>query len=99
MRNFIYEQALAEVAENLNLSKKFVDKVYRSYWKAVREYVSSLPLKQDLTDEEFSQLQPNINIPSIGKLYITAEKYRWLKNKFEQIKQYRENNDAENNED
>jgi len=99
MRDFIYEKAVAEVAENLSLPKKFVNRVYRSYWRAVREHITSLPLKEDLTDEEFNQLQPNVNIPSIGKLYVTTDKYRWLKDRFEQIKQYRENNNAEDNKD
>lgn len=100
MRNFIYEQAVAEVAENLSLPKRIVDRAYRSYWRAVRKHISSLPLKDNLTDEEFAQLQPNVNIPSIGKLYVTAEKYRWLKDRFEDIKQYRENKEnAEDNKD
>lgn len=100
MRNFTYEQAIAEVAENLHLSKRFVDRVYRSYWKAVREHISSLPLKDDLSDEQFAQLQPNVNIPSIGKLYVTFDKYRWCKDRFEYIKQLRESkSNAENNKD
>lgn len=101
MRNFIYEEAVAKVAEELQLPKKFVDRVYRSYWKAVREHIAELPLKDDLSDEEFIRLQPNVNIPSIGKLYVTVEKYRWWKDKFEYIKQMRENRekDAEDNED
>lgn len=99
MRDFNYEKIVTEVAESLGLPKKLVDRAYRSYWRAVREHISSLPLKDDLTDEEFNQLQPNVNIPSIGKLYVTIGKYRWLKDKFEQIKQYRENNNAEDNED
>lgn len=101
MRNFIYEEAVAKVAEELQLPKKFVDRVYRSYWKAVREHITELPLKDDLSDEEFIRLQPNVNIPSIGKLYVTVEKYRWWKDKFEYIKQMRENRekDAEDNED
>lgn len=100
-RNFTYERIVAEVAENLSLSKKFINRVYRSYWKAVREYIVSLPLKDDLTDEEFAQLKSSINIPSIGKLYVDAEKYRWLKDRFEYIKQLRENEekDAEDNKD
>lgn len=98
MRNFVYEKAVAEVAESLGLSKRLVDRAYRSYWKVVREHISSLPLKEDLTDEQFAQLQPNVNIPSIGKLYVTAEKYRWFKDKFEQLKQIRESN-VENNKD
>lgn len=97
MRNFAYEQIVSEVAESLSLPKRFVDRVYKSYWRAVREHISSLPLKDDITDEEFIKCKPNVNIPSIGKLYVTLEKYRWLKDKFEKIKQYREDNDAEDN--
>lgn len=99
MRNFVYEQAVAEVAQSLGLPKRLVNKAYRSYWRVVREHISQLPLKDDLSDEEFAQLQPNVNIPSIGKLYVTQEKYRWLKDKFEKIKQYREENNVEDNED
>jgi hypothetical protein len=101
MRNFVYEEAVARIAEELSLPKKFVDRVYRAYWKAVREHIAALPLKDDLTDEEFSKLQPNVNIPSIGKLYVTSERYRWCKDKFEYIRQLRENqkDNAEDNED
>ena len=98
MRDFIYEEILTETANDLQMPKKFIDSVYKAYWRAVREHICSLPLKKDLSDEEFTELQPNVNIPSIGKLYVTAEKYRWMKNKFEQIKQFKENN-VEDNED
>jgi uncharacterized protein (DUF2126 family) len=54
MRNFIYEKVIAEVAENLGLPKSLVDRAYRSYWRAVRDHISSLPLKEDLTDEQFN---------------------------------------------
>jgi hypothetical protein len=83
----------------LSLPKKLVNKIYRAYWRAVREHICTLPLKENLSEEEFAKLQPNVNIPSIGKLYVTQEKYRWLKDKFEKIKQYREDNNAEDNED
>ena len=99
MRDLIYEKVVAEVADSLGLSKRLVNRAYRSYWRVVREHISSLPLKEDLSDEEFAKLQPNVNIPSIGKLYVTAEKYRWLKDKFKQIRQIRENRNAEDNED
>lgn len=51
MRNPSYDRVIAEVAENLDMPRKFVDRVYKAYWKAVREHISSLPLKDDLTDE------------------------------------------------
>jgi len=70
-----YKEIIAKVAGDLGLPKRLVDKTYRAYWKAVREHISSLPLKEDLTDEEFMKLQPNVNIPSIGKLYATLDRY------------------------
>ena len=65
---------------------------HRSYWRAVKEHIAALPLKEDLTDEEFLKLQPNINIPSLGKLYVTLDRYKRMK-KMQEIK----NNIKENN--
>ena len=79
MRNFVYERIINEVAESLSLPKKIVDRAYRSYWRVVREHISQLPLKEDLSDEEFAQLQPNVNIPSIGKLYVIDTRSSRLK--------------------
>lgn len=73
------DEIISKVAKEQGLPAKTVDRIYRSYWKAVREYVCSLPLKEDLSDDEFMQLQPNINIPSIGKLHVTLDRYRNMK--------------------
>lgn len=72
-------KAISQVASSKGLSEEFVWRVYRSYWRAVREHIISLPLKKDLTEEEFMQLQPNINIPSIGKLHVTLDRYKGVK--------------------
>lgn len=74
-----YKEIIADISVKLNLPKGLVDKTYRAYWRAVREHIQSLPLKEDLSDEEFLRLQPNVNIPSIGKLYVTPERYRAMK--------------------
>lgn len=74
-----YNEIITQVANDISLPKGFVDRVYRAYWKAVRDYISVLPLKEDLTDEEFNKLRPNVNIPSLGKLYVTLGKYKNLK--------------------
>ena len=60
----------AQVAADMNLSPSYVKKVYRGYWKAIREHISSFDLKQDISEEEFKKMKPQINIPSIGKLYV-----------------------------
>lgn len=74
-----YDAIIKEVSSSLGLSLTLTDKAYRAYWKAVREHVVSLPLKEDLSDEEFLRLQPNVNIPSIGKLYVTLDRYHNVK--------------------
>ena len=74
-----YNEIIAKVADETGLPKTLVDRTYKSYWKTVREYICSLPLKENLTDEEFLRLRPNVNIPSIGKLYVTLDKYHRTK--------------------
>lgn len=82
-----YEEMVSRVADSMGLSKKLVDRTYKAYWEAVREYIASLPLKQDLSEEEFLQLRPNVNIPSIGKLYITLNRYKAIKKKHFEIEE------------
>lgn len=78
-----YEEAVLAIAQENNLSADFVNKTYRAYWKAVKQHITSLPLKENLSDEEFLKLRPNVNIPSIGKLYITLNRYRGVKKTIE----------------
>ena len=77
-----YDEIVAKVADELSLPKILVDRTYKAYWKAVRDHMTNLPLKEDLTDEEFLKLQPNVNVPSLGKFYITLERYRWIKDNY-----------------
>ena len=82
-----YEDIVSRVADSMGLNKKLVDRTYRAYWKAVKEYITTLPLKQDLSDEEFLRLRPNVNIPSIGKLYVTLDRYKTIKKKHFEIEE------------
>ena len=88
-----YDEIVVKVAKDLGLSKTLVDRTYKSYWKVIREHIKSLPLKENLTDEEFLKLQPNVNIPSIGKLYVTLDRYKNMKKKekyrLERLENYR----------
>ena len=78
----LYNDVVTKVAESTGLSKKIVDRTYRAFWKAIRQHIVALPLKEDLTDEEFLQLKPNVNIPSIGKLNVTIDRYHGMKKYF-----------------
>ena len=74
-----YKEIVARVSDNTGLSKSFVDKVYKAYWRTIKEYVESLPLKGECTEEDFHKMRCNINIPSIGKFYISDGRFRNLK--------------------
>ena len=84
-------EIIKKVSDQTGIPREIVEKTYKAYWKAIRKHITSLPLKKDLTDEEFMQLQPNINIPSIGKLYVTLDRYQRMKkasNKYKELKEH-----------
>lgn len=77
-----YNEIVAQVAGSTGLSKKMVDRIYKLYWRSVREYIKSKTLKEDLTEEEFIKLKPNVNVPSLGKFYVDFNKYKRLKEQY-----------------
>lgn len=93
-----YKEMTAKVANDLGLPVRLVDRAYKAYWKAVREHVTSQPLGEDLTDDEFKALRPNVNIPSLGKLNVTLERYRNIK-KMYKIKSELFSDNATHNQD
>ena len=88
MLNQIYK----EVAEELQLPKEVVKKAYISYWKFVKETISELPLKENLTEDEFNSLKTNFNIPSLGKLNCTYDRFLGIKERLKYIKGIKKRN-------
>lgn len=75
----IYKQIFEEVSLRLKIPVEVVEYAYKSYWKFIKETIQILPLK-DIQDEgEFIQLRTNFNIPSLGKLGITLDKFLKMK--------------------
>lgn len=79
MKNALMQEIYQKVSKDMGLPTTIVEKGYKAFWKAARDHITSLPLKEDLTDEEFMKLQPNVNIPSIGKLHVTLDRYKRMK--------------------
>lgn len=91
------EEIINKVSLNLNLPKEVVETAYMSFWDYIRESIQALPLKEDLTEEEFNKLKCNFNIPSIGKLYVTYPRYKALKDRIKYFKAIQnDNNNKEN---
>lgn len=84
-----YKEIINKVAEDLNMPSETVDRTYKAFWLFIRDSLQELPLKEDLTEEEFSILKPNFNIPSLGKISCTYNRYKGVKEKFNYIKKLR----------
>ena len=68
-----------KVAEEMNIPVEVVELAYKSYWKFIRKTIQELPLKDDLSEEEFAKLKTNFNIVSLGKLSCDYDRYVKLK--------------------
>ena len=77
-----YSDIINKVSEELDLPKEVVDKTYKSFWLFIRRYIQSLPLKEDLSKDNFDKLRTNFNIPSLGKLTCTYDRMIGIKKKF-----------------
>lgn len=89
----IYKEKAEEVSKKLDLPLEVVEAAYESFWLFIRESIKELPLKEDLTEEEFKELQPNFNIPSLGKLNCTYDRYTRIKNRYKLFKKFLKDDD------
>lgn len=72
----LIQEEIKRISRELTLPEKCVENVYRAYWVFIKEAISQLPLKDNLTEDEFNKLRTNFNIPNLGKLSCTYK--RWL---------------------
>nr|DAG90817.1 MAG TPA: Histone family protein DNA-binding protein, Burkholderia ambifaria, Histone family.85A [Crassvirales sp.] len=85
----IYSEAIKQVSTELGLPPKVVKEAYESYWTFIRNNIKALPLKEDLSKEEFDKLRTNFNVPSIGKMSVTWERYLGKKKQWELLNSMR----------
>ena len=81
-----YKEIVDKVSKDIGLPSDRVDKIYKAFWNYIRSSVQNLPLKEELTEEEFSALRTNFNIPSLGKLCLSYKDYLGSKAKLNYIK-------------
>ena len=86
-----YPDIIGKVSQEMDIPLEVVDTAYKSYWKFIKQTIQSLPLKDDISEEEFAKLRTNFNIPSLGKLTCTFDRMMGVKKRFKYIKRLREN--------
>ena len=84
-----YSDIINKVSEELNLPRELVENTYKAYWNFIRVTIEELPLKTELSQEKYRNLRTSINIPSIGKLYVTWNRLVGCKKRFNLIRQIR----------
>ena len=86
-----YPDIIGKVSQEMGLPPEVVDTAYKSYWKFIKQTIQSLPLKDDISEEDFTKLRTNFNIPSLGKLTCIFDRMVGVKKRFKYIKRLREN--------
>ena len=81
----IYSEAIKQVSIELGLPPQVVKEAYESYWTFIRNNIKALPLKEDLSKEEFDKLRTNFNVPSIGKLSCTYDRFIGIKKRLKYL--------------
>lgn len=81
-----YHDIVEQVSKELKIPIEVVDTAYKSYWEFIKQTIQSLPLKNNISEEEFANLRTNFNIPSLGKLTCTFDRMIRVKKKYNYIK-------------
>lgn len=80
------EAVISKLTEELKIPPEVITRTYKAYWLFIRETIQSLPLKENLKEEEFSRLKTNFNVPNLGKLSCTYKRYQGVKKKQEIVR-------------
>lgn len=85
-----YKEIYEQVAKELGLSYKEVEEAYKSYYHFIVKTIKEMDLnnRETMSKEEFNSFQKSFNLPSLGKLYASYDKYAGLKR---MNKYYKEN--------
>lgn len=76
-----YQELLEQVSNELKIPIDVVKEAYLSYWKFVKSKIAELPLDEELSEDQFKELRTNFNVPSIGKLTCTYDRFLRVKQK------------------
>ena len=92
------EDAIKQVAKEMNLPVDVCKKAYMSAWKFILTKIQGFQLSDELPIEEFRQLRTNFNMPSLGKFYLTEETFQKKLKRFQILKELKEKRDVQSNE-
>lgn len=83
------------VSKELDIPYDVIKYSYESMFKFIKQEIEKLPLKQDISEEEFNKLRVSFNLQSIGKLYTTYDKCIGIKKQLEYALKIKNKNNNE----
>lgn len=85
------------VSLETQISESTVEVAYRLYWKFIQESLEQIPVKEIKTQEEFDTYNTSINLPSLGKIFITFDKIEKQRRRYTYVqKLFNKENKKEN---
>ena len=89
------KETIEALSRKLNLSSSVIENAYKAYFLFIRKTAEQFPFKEDMDEKVFNKLRPNFNIPNLGKLACTYNRYTGMKKKNQLMKkkhvEYKEN--------
>lgn len=85
-----YSEIIDIVSKEMSLPVEVVDLAYKASFEFIRNTISALPLKEELSEEAFNKLRCNFNLPSLGKLSCTYDRYLGMKERFKYLNKLKE---------
>lgn len=80
--NDIYKK----VGDDLLIQKDIIKAIYRAYWLFIKTKIQEISFEENLTEEQFNDIITSFNLPKLGKLSVTYDKYQKIQRKNKHIK-------------
>ena len=80
------EETIRRLSQELSLPQDVIKKSYKAYWMFIKQSIEKLPLRDNIDEETFGELRQNFNIPNLGKLACTYNRYIRLRKRNQIIK-------------
>ena len=80
------EETIRRLSQELSLPQDVIKKSYKAYWMFIKQSIEKLPLRNNIDEATFGELRQNFNIPNLGKLACTYNRYIGLRKRNQLIK-------------
>lgn len=77
---------LISISNRTGIPFKALENYYKVYWLYINTIIEKLPLKDDMNEKDFNSLKVNFNIPNLGKLACSYNRYLGVHKKYKREK-------------